>query len=162
MRTEPLSVDGGVGAYNSLWLDRGTTVGPTLRTSPVVDPPSGRLPALTPQVERHITLPERRRLKDVREGRVLADSQEQFDLGDGCIWYRGVPSLPTAFNNNYHMVQTPDTVAIVQENIHEVRFISLDGRPRIDERIGQYGGDSLGHCEGDSLVVETTNFGNRA
>ncbi len=162
VRTEPLPVGGEVGAYNSFWLDRGTTVVPTRRTSLVVDPPSGRLPALTPEAERHITSPERRRLKDVREGRVPADSHEQFDLGDRCIWYRGVPSLPTAYNNNYHIVQTPDTVAIVQEHIHDVRFISLDGRPHIDERIGQYGGDSLGHWEGDTLVVETTNFGNRA
>ena len=157
----PALVGGEVGAYNSFWLDRGTTVVPTRRTSLVVDPPSGRLPALTLEAERRITSPERRRLKDVREGRIPADSHEQFDLGDRCIWYRGVPSLPTAYNNNYHIVQTPDTVAIVQEHIHDVRFISLDGRPHIDERIGQYGGDSLGHWEGDTLVVDVTDFNGR-
>ena len=162
VRTEPLPVGGNVGAYNSFWLDRGTTVVPPRRTSLVIDPPNGRLPALTPEAEAYVTSPERRRLKDVREGLVPADSYEQFDYGDRCIWYRGVPSLPTAYNNNYHIVQTQDVVAIVQEHIHDVRFIHLDGRPRIDERVSQFGGHSRGHWEGDTLVVETTNFGERA
>ena len=68
-----------------------------------VGAPNGRLPALTPEAQRRITSPERRRLKDVREGRVPADSYEQLDLGDRCIWYRGVPSLPTAYNNNWFL-----------------------------------------------------------
>ena len=162
VRTEPLPVGGNVGGYNSFWLDRGTTVVPTRRTSLVIDPPNGRLPALTPEAEAHVTSPERQRLKDIREGLVPADSHEQFDYGDRCIWYRGVPSLPTAYNNNYHLVQTPDVIAIVQEHIHDVRFIHLDGRPAIDEGISQFGGHSRGRWEGDTLVVETTNFGNRA
>ena len=162
VRTEPLPVGGNVGGYNSFWLDRGTTVVPTRRTSLIVDPPNGRLPALTPEAERWITSPERLRLKDVREGVVPADSHEQFDWGDRCIWYRGVPSLPTAYNNNYHVVQTPDYVAILQEHIHDVRFIVLDGRPHIADGIGQFRGDSRGHWEGETLVVETTNFGDRA
>ena len=160
VRTEPLPVGGNVGGYNSFWLDRGTTVVPTRRTSLVIDPPNGRLPALTPEAEAHVTSPERQRLKDIREGLVPADSHEQFDYGDRCIWYRGVPSLPTAYNNNYHLVQTPDVIAIVQEHIHDVRFIHLDGRPAIDEGISQFGGHSRGRWEGDTLVVETTNFGN--
>ena len=162
VRTEPLPAGGNVGAYNSFWLDRGTTVVPTRRTSLVIDPPNGRLPALTPEAETYVTSPARQRLKDVREGLVPADSYAQFDYGDRCIWYRGVPSLPTAYNNNYHIVQTPNVVAIVQEHIHDVRFIHLDGRPTIDGRIGQFGGHSRGHWEGDTLVVETTNFGDRA
>ena len=162
VRTEPLPVGGNVGGYNSFWLDRGTTVVPTRRTSLVVDPPNGRLPALTPEAAGYVASPERQRLKAVREGLVPADSYEQFDYGDRCIWYRGVPSLPTAYNNNYHIVQTPDVIAIVQEHIHDVRFIHLDGRPQIDPRISQFGGHSRGHWEGDTLVVETTNFGDRA
>ena len=162
VRTEPLPVGGNVGGYNSFWLDRGTTVVPTRRTSLVVDPPNGRLPALTPEAEAYITSAERQRLKDVREGLVPADSYEQFDYGDRCIWYRGVPSLPTAYNNNYHLVQTPNVIAIVQEHIHDVRFIHLDGRPGIDPRISQFGGHSRGRWEDDTLVVETTNFGERA
>ena len=162
VRSEPLPVGGNVGGYNAFWLDRGTTVVPTRRTSLVIDPPNGRLPALTPEHEAHVSSPERQRLKAIREGLVPADSHEQFDYGDRCIWYRGVPSLPTAYNNNYHIVQTPDVIAIVQEHIHDVRFIHLDGRPAIDEGISQFGGHSRGRWEGDTLVVETTNFGHRA
>jgi hypothetical protein len=162
VRTEPLPAGGNVGAYNSFWIDRGTTVVPTRRTSLVIDPPNGRLPTLTPEHERFVNSSERQRLKAVREGEVPADSYVQFDYGDRCIWYRGVPSLPTAYNNNYQIVQTEDVVAIVQEHIHDVRFIHLDGRSRIDARITQFGGHSLGHWEGDTLVVETAGFGDRA
>ena len=162
VRTEPLPVGGNVGGYNAFWLDRGTTVVPTRRTSLVIDPPDGRLPALTPEAAAHVASPERQRLKAIREGLVPADSHEQFDYGDRCIWYRGVPSLPTAYNNNYHIVQTPDVIAIVQEHIHDVRFIHLDGRPAPDARIAQFGGHSRGRWEGDTLVVETTGFGRRA
>ena len=162
VRTEPLPVGGSIGAYNSFWIDRGTTVVPTRRTSLIVDPPNGRLPPLTAAAERRINSPERRHLKDVREGLAPADSYTQFDVGDRCIWYRGVPSLPTAYNNNYLIVQTPDLVAIVQEHIHDVRYIPLDGRPHIDQGIDQYAGDSRGHWEDDTLVVETTHFGSRA
>ena len=162
VRTEPLPVGGNVGAYNAFWIDRGTTVVPTRRTSLVVDPPNGRLPALTPEAAAYVSSPGRQRLKDVREGVVPADSYAQFDWGDRCIWYRGVPSLPTAYNNNYQIVQTPDVIAIVQEHIHDVRFIHLDGRPRIDGRVSQFGGHSLGRWEGDTLVVETAGFGDRA
>ena len=162
IRDEPLPAGGNVGAYNSFWLDRGTTVVPTRRTSLVFDPPNGRLPPLTPEAARRIFSPERRRLQEVREGLVLADSHEQFDLGDRCIWYRGVPSLPTAYNNNYQVFQTPEYVAILQEHIHDVRFIFLDRRAETDTRIGQYRGHSRGHWEGETLVVETTSFSDQA
>ena len=162
VRTEPLPVGGNVGGYNAFWLDRGTTVVPTRRTSLVIDPPDGRLPALTPEAEAHVNSPARQRLKAIREGLVPADSHEQFDYGDRCIWYRGVPSLPTAYNNNYHIVQTENVIAILQEHIHDVRFIHLDGRPAISEGIAQFGGHSRGRWEGDTLVVETTGFGERA
>ena len=161
VRTEPLPAGGNVGAYNSFWIDRGTTVVPTRRTSLVIDPPNGRLPAMTPEHERFVSSAERQRLKDVREGVVPADSYLQFDYGDRCIWYRGVPSLPTASNNNYQILQTEEVIAILQEHIHDVRFIYLDGRER-DESISQFSGHSLGHWEGDTLVVETTGFGDRA
>ena len=162
VRTEPLPVGGNVGGYNAFWLDRGTTVVPTRRTSLVIDPPDGRLPALTPEAEAHVNSSARQRLKAIREGLVPADSHEQFDYGDRCIWYRGVPSLPTAYNNNYHIVQTENVIAILQEHIHDVRFIHLDGRPAISTGISQFGGHSRGRWEGDTLVVETTGFGERA
>ena len=155
-------VDGAPGSYNNCWLELGTTVVPTRRTSLIVDPPSGRLPTLTPNAQRRISSPELATLQDIRQGRLPADSWEQLDLGDRCIWYRGVPSFPTAYNNNYLIVQTPNAVAILQEHIHDVRFIPLDDRPHVDKAIRQFGGDSRGRWEGDTLVVETTNFSNQA
>ena len=158
VRTEPLPVGGNVGAYNSFWTDQGTTVVPTRRTSLIVDPPTGRLPPLTREALDRITSPDNRRLADVRDGRVPADGPEELGLSERCLWYRGIPSFPTGYNNNYHIVQTPDHVAILQEHIHDVRFIPLDGRPHLTPSIRQYAGDSRGRWDGDTLVVETTSF----
>ena len=154
--------DGTPGFYNNFWLDRGTTVVPTRRTSLIVDPPDGRLPSLTPEAHQRAASPEAQRLADVRRGRLPAASWEELDLSDRCIWYRGIPSFPTGYNNNYHIVQAPDYVAILQEHIHDVRFIPLDGRPHVAQTIRQYAGDSRGRWEGETLVVETTNFNNKA
>ena len=162
VRTEPLPVGGNVGGYNNFWLDRGTTVVPTRRTSLILDPANGRLPALTPEAQRRRDSPERQRLTAIREGRVPAESYDQLDLGDRCIWYRGVPSLPTAYNNNYHLFQTPDYVVILQEHIHDIRVISLDGNTQTRPSVRQFRGESSGHWEGDTLVVETTNFSDQA
>ncbi len=159
LRTE---AGGNVGAYNNFWTERGTTVVPTRRTSIIVDPPNGRLPPLTREAQEQLTSPAAQRLAEMRRGDVPVDSWEQLDLGDRCLWYRGIPSFPTGYNNNYHIVQNPDFVAILQEHIHDVRFIRLDGRPHLAQTIRQYAGDSRGHWEGDTLVVETTNFNNRA
>ena len=153
---------GSVGAYNNFWMERGTSVVPTRRTSVITDPPTGRLPAVTSETAAWLASDEAQRLADVRGGRLPTDTYEQLDLGDRCIWYRGIPSFPTAYNNNYQIVQNQDFVAILQEHIHDVRFISLDGRPNIPSSIRQYGGDSRGRWEGDTLVVETTHFNRHA
>ena len=153
---------GNVGAYNNFWMERGTTVVPSRRTSLIVDPPDGKLPPLTPEADRRLNSMESRRIADMRGGRSPVDSWEALDLGDRCLWYRGIPSFPTGYNNNYHIVQTSQFVAILQEHIHDVRFIPLDGRPHVSGTIRQYGGDSRGRWEGDTLVVETTNFNDKA
>ena len=158
VRAEPLPVGGDVGAYNSYWTEQGTRVVPTRRTSLIVDPPTGRLPSLTPEGLARITSPENRRLADVREGRVPADGPEELGLSERCLWYRGIPSFPTGYNNNYQILQTPDVVVILQEHIHDVRYILLDGRPHLAPAIRQYAGSSRGRWEGDTLVVETTNL----
>ena len=155
-------VDGAPGSYNNFWMERGTTVVSTKRTSVIVDPPDGRLPPVTPATRAWLDSAEARYLADVRGGNLPTETYEQLDLGDRCIWYRGVPSFPTAYNNNYQIFQTPGTVAIVQEHIHDVRFIPLDGRPHISESVRQYAGDSRGRWEGDTLIVETTHFNEHA
>jgi hypothetical protein len=148
---------GNVGAYNNFWMERGRTVVPTLRTSIITDPPNGRLPAVTPEVERWLNSDEAAYRTAVRRGDLPAATYEQLDGGDRCLWYRGVPSFPTGYNNNYLIVQNPDFVLILQEHIHDVRYIPLDGRPHLPASLRQFAGSSRGRWEGDTLVVETTN-----
>ena len=160
------SVDEGIGgapgSFNDHWWERGMTVLPTRRTSIIVDPPDGRLPPLTAAMNARLTSSGAQRIEDVRRGRLPADSWEQLDLRVRCIWYRGIPTFPTGYNDNYHFVQTPDYLTILQEHIHDVRFIPLDNRPHLRSAIRQYAGDSRGRWDGDTLVVETTNFNDRA
>ncbi len=141
---------GDPGTYNSFWFDRGK-IASNLRTSLIVDPPDGRLP-LTPEARKRIAaLGERRRAHP-------ADSWLDRSAWDRCITYHGVPPISTGYNNTYQIFQTPDYVAILVENIHDVRIIPLDGRPGLTENIRQWNGASRGHWEGNTLVVETTNY----
>jgi hypothetical protein len=137
-------------AYNEFWWDRGKVLN---RTSLIVDPADGRLPPLTP---------EGRKIMDARaeakRGRGPADSWEDRPLQERCILYHGVPPLPTGYNNNYQILQTPGYVTILHEMIHEARMIPLDGRPHLPPNLRQWMGDSRGHWEGNTLVVETTNY----
>ena len=158
VRTEPLPAGGNVGAYNSYWTEQGTRVVPTRRTSLIVDPPTGRLPDLTPEGLSRITSAENRRIAAARDGRVPANGPEDMGLSERCLWYRGIPTFPTGYNNNYHIVQNPDFVVILQEHIHDLRVITLDGRPHLPPNIRQFAGSSRGRWEGDTLVVETTNL----
>ena len=141
-------------AYNDLWYDSGAKIVGTRRTSLVIDPTDGRIPPLTPEAQkREAARAEERR----RKGPEPADSWEDRSLGERCIT-RGAPKLPGGYNNNFQIVQTPGYVAILQEMIHEVRMIPLDNRPHIDKNIRQWLGDSRGHWEGNTLVVDTVNF----
>ena len=141
---------GNVGSYNALWFDRGR-VSPDLRTSLITAPPDGRLPL------RRETVEEQRTARAYRAAHP-ADSWLDRSNWDRCITYHGVPPVSTGYNNTYHIVQTPTHVAIRVENIHDVRIIPIDGRPRLTGHIRQWNGDSRGHWEGDTLVVETRNF----
>jgi hypothetical protein len=136
-------------AYNALWYDRGKSLG---RTSLIVDPADGRLPPLTPE--------GRKRQAAMAEDLKMHafDSWEYRPLQERCIIYHGVPPLPSGYNNTYQIFQTPGYVAILDENIHDVRGIPLDGRAHLGREIRQWNGNSRGHWEGDTLVVETTNY----
>ena len=143
------TVGGNVGAYNNFWLDGGTR--PTGRTSLIFDPSNGRLPAMTPGAERIRAA--------AREARAEADTWEDLELNDRCmIWQAGPPMLPSAYNNNFMFLQTPDYVAIQVEMIHDTRIIPLDGRAHLPSSVRQWNGDMRGHWEGDTLVIETTNL----
>jgi hypothetical protein len=143
-------------AYNEVWFDRGTRVVPSLRTSLIVDPPDGRLPALTPQARQA----EAGRAEALRlppngpEDRLL---RERCILGDNA----GPPMLPTVYNNNFQIFQSSGYVSVLSEMMHDVRTIPLDGRPHLPSNVRQWMGDSRGHWEGRTLVVDSTNFSDR-
>ena len=143
---------GDVGAYNLHWLELGTRIVRSRRTSLVIDPPTGRVP-VRPGAEA-------KRKYNVAH---IEDSWEHMSVWDRCIT-RGVPGgmMPAGYNNGYRILQTEDTVVIVSEMIHDARIIPIDGRPHVDDSIRLWNGDSRGHWEGDTLVVETRNFGDKS
>ena len=142
--------NGALGAYNDFWLDRGTTTIGTRRTSLIVDPPDGRVPMLTTAAAARAAARRAYRREHP------ADSWEDRGLNDRCMFTTGLPMVPSAYNNNVHLFQTPDHVVLLIEMTHTLRVIPLDGRPHGTLR--QFVGDSRGRWEGDTLVVETKNF----
>ena len=141
-------------AYNNFWWDRGTTVVGTRRTSLIVDPPDGRLPALTPEAQ------QRQAARGAALGRRLAEGPDDRPLGERCIVRpnAGPPMTPYGYNNYVQLFQTPGYLVIFNEQIHDARIVPLDGRSHLPAHLRQWMGDSRGHWEGDTLVVETTNF----
>ena len=133
---------GDPGTYNDFWWERGTALA---RTSLIIDPPDGRLPPRTTA-------------GDTRAGWTRgADSWTDRSLAERCVT-RGAPKRPGGYNNNFLVLQVPGYVVIVQEMINEPRIVPLDGRPAVDARIRLWMGDSRGRWDGDTLVVETTNY----
>ena len=166
--TEPTVIErlwqagaGPVGGYNSFWIDPGERVlriDGKARTSILIDPPDGRVPALTPE--------GRARAAAAAEARRKAggdfDHPELRPLGERCIMSfgnnAGPPMLPNYFyNNNYTIVQTPDHVMILTEMVHDARVIRMGGQ-HPPAQVRQWMGDSIGRWDGDTLVIETTNF----
>jgi hypothetical protein len=144
---------------NVIWMrERLPKVLSNRRTSLVIDPPDGRIPQPTPEA--------RQRAAARAEARKQADPSDvkSRTLSERClVWpHEGPPMLPTGYNSNLQIVQTPDYVMILQEMIHDVRVIPLDGRPHLPPGIRRWLGDSRGRWDGDTLVVETTNFTDRA
>ena len=140
-------------AYNNEWWDRGA---PLKRTSLILNPPDGTLPALTAEGKQLMAQRE-----EARRRRGPADSWVDRPLQERCILYHGVPPFPTGYNNNYQIAQTPTYVAIRYEMMAETRMIPLDGRPHLGPRVRQWMGNSRGHWEGDTLVVETTDYSDK-
>jgi hypothetical protein len=136
------------------WLERGQ---PSRRTSMVIDPPDGRVPALSAEART-------RQQRGVRGsfGNGPFNSHQDFTLYDRCIT-RGVPNAiyPAVYNANTRLVQGPGYVAISYEMIHETRVVPIDSRPPLPSHLRQYLGDARGHWEGDTLVIRTANFNGR-
>ena len=152
--TTPGGAVGGPVSPPPHWLERGD---PQRQASLIVDPPNGRMPPLTEAGrERQAAV------RAARDGRGPADSYTDRSLYDRCITRGMVGSLtPAIYNAGNEIVQSPGYVVIRNEMIHEARVIPLDGRPRLGPAIKQWLGDSRGRWDGDTLVVETTNFTDR-
>ena len=143
---------GDPGSYNRFWMDRGTRVAKTRRTSLIIDPPDGRLPAYAPA--------GRDRMASREEARRRNAGPEDRDVDERCIlgFNSGPPMLPGAYNNFVQLFQIPGYVVMLNEMVNDVRLIPLGGRPPLPPHIRQWRGDSRGRWEGDTLVVETWNF----
>ena len=142
---------GNVGAYNQFWMDSGKNVTTDRRTALIIDPPSGRIPW---------SLAGQQRLEEdlTKYGVGPFDSWEDADTGERCLT-DGLPFVPLqGYNMNYHILQSPGWVAILNEMFHEYRLIPVDGRNHVNPQIEQWFGDSRGRWEGDTLVVETNHF----
>jgi hypothetical protein len=150
---------GSVVPYNEFWYERGDKIVGSKRTSLIVDPPDGRIPLLTPAAQQKADA-QAAAAREEQLGRVRADSWEERSLADRCIlgFNAGPPLTPGAYNNHVQIFQTAGYVVLVTEMVHDVRIIRVDGRPHLPPRLRQYKGDSRGHWEGRTLVIDTTNF----
>ena len=142
------------GGYNNLFIDRGSElarVDGVKRTSLIIDPPDGKIPLKGAGMRRG------------EYGAENYDDIKQRPLSERCIlgfgWTAGPPMMPVLYNNNYQIVQTPNEIMIMVEMVHDVRVIRMNGT-HIPSNIHRWFGDSIGHWEGDTLVVDTTNFTN--
>jgi len=142
----------GTGTYNTVYREFGSRTVKTLRTSIVTEPADGRIPALTPAAAEV----KRRRA----EAQKIPAGAEDTGLQDQCLAFAtaGPPMLPYSYNSNYEIVQTKDAVLVHVEMIHDARIIHTDGRPHLPPAIRRWMGDSLGRWDGNTLVVDTTNF----
>jgi hypothetical protein len=141
-------------AYDEAWWDQGTKLADN-RTSLIIDPPDGKVPPLTPEAQKKIA----DTIKADR-GRAPLDGAEGATVTDRCLlgFNSGPPMNPSAYNNMVQITQSKDYVVIFNEMIHNSRIVPLDGRPHLPSTLQQWAGDSRGRWEGDTLVVETTNF----
>jgi hypothetical protein len=143
-------------SYNALWFvgDQGR---PTGRTSLIVDPDNGRLPPLTPLGEKLAKEIAAQRASK-RAGGI--NTWEDHSSYNRCL-SRPMPRVNQEYNQGVEILQTPKDVTIFYESMHDVRVIPLDGRPHLDASLRQWNGDSRGHWEGNTLVVDSTNFSDR-
>ena len=163
---------GGVGGYNNFWLDPGsayTVVDGQRRTSLIIDPPDGRVPALTQAARQRLAARVLRPTSDTTESRDPGleppgsyDDPERRPLGERCLLgfgsTSGPPVLPNYFYNNLHqIIQTKDYIMILTEMVHDARIIRMNSE-HLPKTVRKWMGDSIGRWEGDTLVVETTNF----
>jgi len=150
----PTSTDSGTGNYNHFWLVERTVE--DRRTALITDPADGRLPAQTPD-----SRDRQAAAAAARKQRSGLENPEERGVGERCVNF-GVPKLGAGYNSYYQIVQTPGYVVFLSEMAHDARVIPLDGRPHVNQNIRLWNGDPRGHWEGDTLVVESTNFSKKS
>jgi hypothetical protein len=140
-------------AYNNFWWDRGTKMVGNLRTSLITEPKDGKLPAQTAEAKTKAAA-----LAVITER--PAEGPEDRPLSERCITRSntGPPMVPSGYNNNFQIFQSKDYVVILVEQIHDARIVPINGQAHLPQHVRQWLGDSRGHFEGDTLVVESTNF----
>ena len=150
----PTEAGGSVGGYNNFWMDQGTRVIGTRRTSLVIDPPNGRLPEMT-EAGQARQAAGRGSFSDQ-----IQSSYTDFSNSDRCLmgFNAGPPITPGGYNQNVQIFQTPEEVVLLTEMVHTVRVVPLDDRAALDDSVAQWSGVSRGYWDGDTLVVETANF----
>ena len=155
---EAQAATGRVVPYNDFWFDWGSSV-TTDRTSLIVDPPDGRIPALTAAADRRRAAREAARAGVGRDEVAPGGWIDDLNPPVRCItgFNQGPPMTPSAYNNNMQLFQTEDHVVILNEMVHDARIVPLDGRPQLPADLRQWIGSSRGHWDGDTLVVETIN-----
>jgi hypothetical protein len=143
---------------DAIWQKENYDKESNLRTSLINSPADGKLPALTEEAKRRDAAAAAR-----QQGQGVADSAQVRSLGERCITWGNVgpPMLPPTYNANFQILQTADQAIIRHEMVHDVRLIPLDGRPHASPGVRYLNGDARGHWEGDTLVVDTTNFTDR-
>jgi len=166
---------GPVGGYNRVWLDQGsvyTVVDGQIRTSIIIDPPDGHAPAYNSAARKRIAAARPRPAADAGESQDRTaeppggfDDPEQRPLGERCLLgfgsTSGPPALPDYFYNDLHqIVQTPDSIMILSEMVHDARIVRMNAQ-HLPKTIRRWMGDSMGHWEGDTLVIDTTNFNDK-
>jgi hypothetical protein len=140
---------------DAIWMLEGYAKGAMLRTSIITDPADGRIPAMTAEGQK--------RAQERAAARKQVDpfsSAQARGLSERCIYWahEGPPLLPTGYNSNLQIVQGPENFVVIPEMMPVARVVPLDGRPKVDGAIRAYRGDSRGRWEGDTMVIETTNY----
>jgi hypothetical protein len=161
--SDKASKSGDPGGYNQFWVESAAQDA-NLRTSLIIDPPNGRMPPMQPgvKVQAGGLGPDTGGQRPVRfrVGGTDKDGPESRGLSERCLmgFNSGPPFMPSMYNNNVQIFQTKTHAVIMTEMIHDARIVPLDNRPHVDSAITPWSGDSRGHWEGDTLVVDTLNF----
>jgi hypothetical protein len=154
-RGEEVKSDADIHYDDGIWLLEHYEKGAMLRTSIITDPPDGRIPAITPEGQKR-----NQARAAARKGIGQFDSAQARSLSERCIYWahEGPPILPTGYNSNVRIVQAPATFVLQHEMMPVARVIPLDGRPKLSPVLRAYRGESRGRWEGDTMVIETTNY----